>query len=357
MKRPTKSDLMKRLPRMILPQLMWQPLIITAVVIGSLFLMTWLVRDVLSVEKTYIGTSLETLGILAILAITFIIINIFRYRARAREVRTLSTSIRKVAAGDYTAKIPITKTNTAISHVYEDFNRMCDELDSLKIMKNDFINSYSHELKTPIASINGFAELLLQKDLPEKEKREYLEIIAQESSRLSRLATNTMLLSKLSSQQIITDPEEYDLGEQLKQCSILLSHSWLEKDIEFSGDFPEILYYGNKELMQHVWINILGNAVKHTPAGGEISVSLKETRNEIIARIEDTGEGMNSETIEHLFDPYYQGDPSRNDPGLGLGLSIAHRIVELCKGRIEVRSTENVGSEFTVILPKTKMER
>ena len=127
---------------------------------------------------------------------------------------------------------------------------------------------------------------------------------------------------------------------------------WNSREIDL-----DLLYYGNKELMQHVWINILGNAVKHTSAGGEISVSLKETRNEIIARIEDTGEGMNSETIEHLFDPYYQGDPSRNDPGLGLGLSIAHRIVELCKGRIEVRSTENVGSEFTVILPKTKMER
>lgn len=113
--------------------------------------------------------------------------------------------------------------------IYED----CAELDSIQILRNDFINSYSHEFKTPIASINGFASLLLEKDISTSEQRQYLEIIVEESARLSKLASNTILLSKLSSQQIVTDTERYDLSEQIRQCSIILSKEWLDKKIEF----------------------------------------------------------------------------------------------------------------------------
>lgn len=152
--------------------------------------------------------------------------------------------------------------------IYED----CAELDSIQILRNDFINSYSHKFKTPIASINGFASLLLEKDISTSEQRQYLEIIVEESARLSKLASNTILLSKLSSQQIVTDTERYDLSEQIRQCSIILSKEWLDKKIEFSGEFQSVMYIGNRELMQHLWLNILGNAVKYTPTGGEISV-------------------------------------------------------------------------------------
>lgn len=142
--------------------------------------------------------------------------------------------------------------------IYED----CAELDSIQILRNDFINSYSHEFKTPIASINRFASLLLEKDISTSEQRQYLEIIVEESARLS----------KLFSQQIVTDTERYDLSEQIRQCSIILSKEWLDKKIEFSGEFQSVMYIGNRELMQHLWLNILGNAVKYTPTGGEISV-------------------------------------------------------------------------------------
>lgn len=228
---------------------------------------------------------------------------------------------------------------------------MCAELESVQMLRNDFINNYSHEFKTPIASINGFASLLLEKDLPPEEQRKYLEIIVAESARLSNLATNTILLSKLSSQQIVTDSEQYDLSEQLRQCSIILSKKWLDKKIDFSGEFPPVLFYGNKEMMQHLWLNLLDNAIKYTPVGGEITVETSTENECAVVKINDTGEGISEDIQKYLFNPYFQGDSSHSQQGLGLGLAIAKRIVELCGGTITVKSELSVGSTFTVTLP------
>ena len=187
--------------------------------------------------------------------------------------------------------------------------------------------------------------------MPPQEQRQYLEIIVDESARLSKLATNTILLSKLSSQHIVTDSEQYDLSEQLRQCSILLSKKWLDKKIEFSGEFPPTMYFGNKEMMQHLWLNLLDNAIKYTPVGGEISAEVYTENSNIVVKIADTGEGISEETLKYMFEPYFQGDSSHSQQGLGLGLSIAKRIVELCGGTITVQSKIFVGSTFTITLP------
>lgn len=161
----------------------------------------------------------------------------------------------------------------------------------------------------------------------------------------------TILLSKLTAQQIVTNSEQYDLSEQLRQCSIILSKKWLDKKNEFSGNFPPTMYLGNKEMMQHLWLNLLDNAIKYTPVGGEISAEVYSDNHNVIVKIADTGEGISENTRKNLFEPYYQGDSSHSQQGLGLGLSIAKRIVELCGGAIAVQSTLCVGSTFTVTLP------
>ena len=229
---------------------------------------------------------------------------------------------------------------------------MCDELQSVQILRNDFINNYSHEFKTPIASIKGFAELLLDRDIPAEDQKQYLKIIADESDRLSKLASNTTLLSRLSSQQIITDVEVYDLGAQLRECCIILSGKWLDKDISFDGeDIPYVEFRGNKAMMQHLWINLLDNSIKYTPEGGGIKVSLSEQDGRAVVKISDTGEGISDEAKARLFIPYFQADTSHSKEGLGLGLAIVMRIVELCKGSIHVDSKIGEGSTFTVTLP------
>jgi signal transduction histidine kinase len=347
------KERVKNIPAKIIPQLVFQSLSNIAIALSSFVFLTWLVADVFGVTNTYTAVLYEIIGTLVILVLTLAPLNVILYRSREREVVTLSTAIKKVAGGDYKSKIPTDKKH-AITPIYEDFNRMCAELESVQILRNDFINSYSHEFKTPIASINGFASLLLEKDLPEEERRQYLEIIVDESARLSRLATNTILLSKLTAQQIVTDTEEYDLSEQLRACSIILSQKWLEKKIDFNADLTEVRFVGNKEMLKHLWLNLLENAVKYTPVGGEITIRNFLTEKAVTVQITDTGEGMDEEILNHLFDPYYQGDSSHASQGLGLGLSIAKRIVELCGGEISVKSELAIGSTFTVLLPIAK---
>lgn len=343
----------KDIPTKILPQLIFQSVSIIAVALSSFLFLTWLVNDVFGVTDTYMAALYELIGTLVILVMTLAPLNVVLYRNREREVLTLSSAIKKVAGGDYKSKIPTDK-KYAITPIYEDFNKMCDELESVQLLRNDFINSYSHEFKTPIASINGFAALLLEKELSEEERRQYLQIIVDESARLSKLATNTILLSKLTAQQIVTDTEDYDISEQLRACSIILSQKWLEKKIDFNGEFTEAIYNGNKEMLQHLWLNLIDNAIKYTPVGGEITVKNYISGERIVIEISDTGEGMDENSLKHLFDPYYQGDSSHSAQGLGLGLSIAKRITELCGGEISVKSELAVGSTFTVSLPIAK---
>ena len=346
MARKKAAELLKRL----IPQILVQSFAIVGTATGSYMIMTWIVQDLAKVQSTYLGAAYEVLGTLVLMILVLVSTNTHVYRKRLQEINTLSDAISRVAGGDFDYKIKV-RPNEPMATVYEDFNKMSDELSGVQILRNDFINNYSHEFKTPIASINGFASLLLERKLDEAEQRQYLEIIRDESERLTSLAKNTILLSKLSSTRILTDIEQYNLGEQLRQCAIIASRSWMEKNQDFSSELPDIPYTGNRELMQHLWLNLIGNAVKYTPEGGAISVTLTQENQTILVRVSDTGEGMSEETQKHLFDPYFQGDSSRTVQGLGLGLSIAKRIAELCDGEIRVESTLGQGSTFTVELP------
>lgn len=346
----SKNKILRYKDKIIPPYLILSISVVVAAALGYFF-MTWIINDVLGVEGTYISTTFEVVGTVAFMVIVLVPMSIVFYRIRKKELNILYEGIQHLAEGDFNYKIPV-KRRYSLAKVYANFNKMSEELQSVQILRNDFINSYSHEFKTPIASINGFAELLLDKTLSDEEREQYLRIIIEETDRLSKLATNTILLSRLSSQQIVADMEEYDLGEQIRQCSILLSQNWLKKNIEFTCALPQVLYKGNRELMQHLWINLISNAVEHTPENGEIAISLHEEENEIIMNIADNGEGMTEETLKHLFDPYFQADASRSSKGLGLGLSIVKRITELCNGSISVESEIEKGSLFTVKLPK-----
>lgn len=340
------AELLKRL----IPQILVQSFAIVGTATASYFFMTWIVQDLAGVENTYLGAVYEVLGTLVLMILVLVSTNTHLYRRRLQEINTLSDAISRVAGGDFDYKIKIRRREPMAS-VYEDFNKMSAELSSVQILRNDFINSYSHEFKTPIASINGFASLLLERKLSPDDQRQYLEIIRDESERLTSLAKNTILLSKLSSTHIVTDTEQYNLGEQLRQCAIIASSSWMEKEQDFNSELPDLPFVGNRELLQHLWLNLIGNAVKYTQVGGSISVTLTQEAGTAVIRVIDNGEGISEENQKHLFDPYFQGDSSRSAQGLGLGLSIAKRIVELCGGEISVQSILGEGSTFTVRLP------
>ncbi len=294
---------------------------------------------------------LRALGIIIPMSIILGVLNQLMSKYTFRYVSLLINGIERIANGDFETKLDIKESGPFLP-VYINFNKMAAELNNTQILRNDFINNFSHEFKTPIVSINGFAELLLKTDVSDEEKNQYLKIILDESSHLAKMADSTILLSKLNAQQIIPEKKPFSLDEQLRLCIILLSSEWTRKNIEFTGNLKPVVLWGNEETMHHLWINLLSNAIKFTPEGGKITVTLTETRKSITVEISDTGIGIKEKDITHIFDEYYQGEMIQSNQGLGLGLSIVKRIVDLYDGIIDVESTENVGSTFTVILPK-----
>ena len=302
-------------------------------------------------------TDMHMIGVLSMLVPIVVLVTLVNFlftRFIYRYLDKISDAMQKVADGDYTVRLDAEK-DQPFRELYRNFNTMAEELGGVEMLKNDFINGYAHELRMPITSINGFAEMLLNDDgtLSREEKRSYLEIIASESRRLADLAGNSLLMSRLDTQKIIPDKKPFSLDEQLRRCSILLSGQWTEKELDMTMDLDEAVYVGDYDLMQHLWINLLTNAVKYTPKGGSITVTLKNEEKFIAVSVADTGKGISPEDRERIFDKYYQTDKSHSKRGLGLGLAICKRIVQLCNGTLEVESEVGVGSTFTVRLPKS----
>lgn len=294
---------------------------------------------------------LRLIGFLALLIFILGVFMLLQFSATKRHLEKIYNSIEMLARGQYGHKLKVGRY-TVFRSLAIDINRLSEELKKVHMLRSDFVNSYSHEFKTPIASISGFAQLLLDENnnLTKEERRKYLQIIAQEADRLSKLSSNTFLLSQLESQKILADTKPYSLDEQLRRCVIMLSNQWSEKNINVIGNIDEVTYNGDEDLMQHLWLNLINNAIKFTPEGGTIEVSLTEKDNKIVATISDTGIGMSEEMVQRIFDKYYQGSTGNSKGGLGLGLSIVYRIIVLCKGKIKVDSKLGEGSTFTVEL-------
>ena len=257
-----------------------------------------------------------------------------------RKMSVLLDAIQSVADGDLSVRID-TENAEEYALIYENFNRMAEELEATKAQMQNFVNEFSHEFKTPITSILGFSQYLIQSDhgTESPERMKYLQIIASESRRLSELSQNTLLLSKVEACQIVTNKEWF-------------SPQMEKKDLELELELETTDYYGNAELIEQIWINLIGNSVKFTPEGGSILIRGEIDGDRIWVEIKDSGVGMDEETITHIFEKYYQNDNLNAVRGNGIGLSIVYRIVTLCGGQISVRSEVNEGSIFTVFLPR-----
>lgn len=263
-------------------------------------------------------------------------------------IRKVIASIHQVAAGDFSVKVDI-KGIGELEELSESFNKMTQELASIETLRSDFINNFSHEFKTPIMSIRGFAKLLQENDLTEEERQEYLDIIVTESERLATLSSNVLTLAKYENLEIVVDQAPFRLDEQIRRTTILMEPKWSVKDLDVNLDLEEVTFVGNEEFFQQIWINLLDNAIKFSYPGGSINITLAKVGNEIRFTIQDEGVGMDEATIAHIFDKFFQGDTSHARKGNGLGLSLVKRIVDLCGGEIIVESELGSGSIFTVL--------
>lgn len=263
--------------------------------------------------------------------------------------RQIMEATDKIADGDYTVRLAL-KGPEEIQKLGNKFNHMAEELSSVEMLRTDFVSNFSHEFKTPIVSIRGFAKALKWDDLSKEERDEYLDIIISESERLSDLSVNILYLSKIEKQTILTDKKLFNVSEQIRLAIALLEGKWSEKNINFDFDCGERFFIGNEEMMKQVWINLLDNAIKFSPQDGTIIIRVNKTIYGLAITIRDQGIGIPEEDLPHIFDKFYQGDRSHATKGNGLGLAIAYRIVKLHGGNLSVKETGENGTTFLVEL-------
>jgi len=267
-----------------------------------------------------------------------------------KPIHQIIEATRKIAVGDFSVRVK-GQGIRELDELSQSFNKMARELSSIEILRSDFVNNFSHEFKTPIVSIRGFAKLLKDGDLSEEEKREYLEIIIMESERLAALSTHILNLSKYEAMEIVAEKAVFPLDEQIRRVIVLAEAKWMAKHINIQIEMEEIMYNGDENLMQQIWINLVDNAIKFSKPEGNINVNLAVVGESVHFSIQDDGIGIDEESRLHIFDKFYQGDTSHRQAGNGLGLAMVKRIVELCNGTISVESYNGKGSIFIVTLP------
>ncbi len=272
-----------------------------------------------------------------------------------RPLRSVIQATNRLAAGDFSVRLNMNWGPEA-EELSESFNRMAQELGNTELLRSDFVNSFSHEFKTPIVSIKGFAEMLKSEELSEEERQEYLDIIIRESGRLATLSTNVLALSKVENQTIVSDKTRFNAGEQIRRTLILLQTKWEEKNLELGLEGEDVSLWGSEEMLDQVWLNLLDNAIKFAPRGGLVEIFMAREGPEAVFRFRNEGPEIPAEKLERIFDKFYQADESHAAHGNGLGLTLVQRITELHGGRVSAESDET-GSCFTVRLPLEKTEK
>lgn len=272
-----------------------------------------------------------------------------------RSVRHIVQAAQTIVDGDFSVRVkPISRfsSDESFNEIVQCFNRMAEELASVETLRTDFIANVSHELKTPLAAMNNYATLLQAPDLPEEQRVAYAKAIAQRSRQLSRMMTNILKLNKLENQQIYPNCCPYDLSDQLCQSLLQFEDVWESKDIDLDTQIPDrVTISADQELLALVWNNLLSNAFKFTPAGGQVRLCLRQLDQQVAVTIQDTGCGMSPKTQAHIFEKFYQGDTSHATQGNGLGLALVRRVVDICRGSIQLTSAPEQGTTFTITLP------
>ena len=268
-----------------------------------------------------------------------------------RPVKQITAAAEKIMQGDFSARVPpIHGAGTdGFNQIGAAINKMAEELSGTETLRTDFIANVSHELKTPLAVMGNYATMLQRPGITEEEKNDYAKSISEAARRLAQLITNILKLNKLENQQIFPQPKEFDLGEQLCECLLVFEDAWEAKNLEIETDIEEdVRLLSDPELLSLVWNNLISNAVKFTPDGGTIGLSLKTEGSSVIVQVRDTGCGMKPETGMHIFEKFYQGDTSHATQGNGLGLALVKRVIDILNGEIGVQSVYGEGSTFTV---------
>ena len=308
---------------------------------------------------TEIGISKE-IGIRWILFSTVIntvagvIVAVITSKIPLRPINKIINQLNTLASGNFKTRLdfgrPI-KNHPTFVELSNSFNTMAQELENTEVLRSDFINNFSHEFKTPIVSIAGFAKLLRRGNLSPEQTQEYLAIIEEEAVHLAVMATNVLDLTKIENQTILSDVSRFNLSEQIRSCVLMLENKWSSKNLSLDLEFNEYKITGSEELLKHVWTNLLDNAIKFSPPTGEIAVRIIENSDSVCVSVTNFGSEIPAEKQSKIFNKFYQADESHASVGNGIGLAIVKQVVELHSGSVSVESADGK-TTFTVVLPK-----
>lgn len=312
--------------------------------------------DIIILNESVSYRALITLGNMLFLCFFFSIFDSIRKKiAIGRPVEKILDATHEITKGDFSVRIePLhpTASRNEFDVIIEDFNKMAQELATTETLKTDFIANVSHEIKTPLAAIQNYATLLQDSYLSEEDRMKYARNLLDVSKRMENLISNILKLNKLENQQIFPNNKSYNLTEQLCSCMLIFEEEWEKKNLNIDTDLQDdIIIECDSELLETVWCNILSNAIKFNKDEGNIFLGLYTEKQKAIVTIADTGCGMNEITGKHIFEKFYQGDPSRSTQGNGLGLALVKRVIDIVGGEISVTSVLGKGTTFTVKLP------
>ena len=279
-------------------------------------------------------------------AIAFMVNRIF-----FEPIQKLKDGMNDVSDGDFSVKIDTNSPINEVKELYDSFDLMVKELSATEILQSDFMSNVSHEIKTPVNAIEGYAMLLESEEITPEEQQEYVEKILFNTKRLSELVGNVLLLSKIDNQAIPKNEKKFRLDEQIRQSIMQLETKWTEKEIELDVELERTEFIGNATLLIHVWDNLINNAIKFNNHGGTVKLRLSSDADRVTFTIEDNGPGVSEDAIKHIFDKFYQADSSHRQEGNGLGLALVKRIVDLYEGDIKAENLPDTGCRFTVVLP------
>lgn len=297
-------------------------------------------------------------AVLTVISLTSLVLGflltVFTGKIPLRPVNSLVDQLNRLAGGDFGARLNFGKTissHPTFQQIETSFNRAAEELEHTEMLRSNFINNFSHEFKTPIVSIAGFAKLLRRGNLTEEQRGEYLTVIEEESLRLSALANNVLSLTRVENQTILTDITEFNLSEQIRSAVLLLADKWTAAELNMDLCFSECIVRASEELLKQVWINLLDNAIKFSPRGGTVTVTLSDGGDTVTVSVTNSGSEIPPESIAYIFNKFYQADESHSSEGNGIGLAIVKRVCELHGGAVSAESGDGK-TTFTVILSK-----
>ena len=311
---------------------------------GLALLLNWLLEDVLEFRLApWLWVLIFSVILCAVLG--WLISAMF-----FEPITRLSRAMRQVGSGDFSVRLETTSRIREVRDTYDNFNLMTQELGATEIVQTDFVSNVSHEFKTPINAIEGYATLL-QSGPQTADQAMYVDKILLNTRRLNELVSNILLLSRVEHQAISTNRSCFRLDEQIRQAIVLLEPKWVQKDLELDVDLDALEYVGNESLLLHVWVNLIDNAIKYDPPCGLLRLRLLRQDNKAVFAVEDSGPGITAEAQQHIFDKFYQADSSRMAEGNGLGLALVKRVLDVCGGRVCVENLPEAGCRFTVTLP------